>query len=407
LFLWGLWQRKRGHGVPVISHRSILPGPCPLPLHLPLPGSNLQGYNDHNYFWKLKNNFIKFVATVRESQPVSIRVYSLAGQVVAQTQAFIRPGKQSFSLSVSKPGVYLVIMTGGETMVSCKAICYETNEPVNRITCACSPDQSAKEPALKEALVYSLQYTTGDILFYRCRGGIHTTIVTDVPSVSKNYTVNFVPCIDPAGKSYAIVKIGNQTWMAENLAYLPKVSKSDTGSETMKYCYVYGYEDTVVAAAKTTLNYKTYGVLYNWPAAMNTSGKSRPIRGVMQGICTVGWHLPGDDEWKALEMSLGMTQADADTIDIRYSGSAGEKLKSTWDWTSDSLSSNYSGFTALPGGYRNMDNGFRELGNYALFWSASVLDTLGYYRGLEFNDDGVFRYRTLKSHGMSVRCVKD
>ena len=89
---------------------------------------------------------------------------------------------------------------------------------------------------------------------------------------------------DIDGKVYKVVQIGNQCWMAENLAYLPSVSPPTEGSLIDPYSYVYGYEGTDINEAKTTTNYQTYGVLYNWPATLEA--------------CPSGWHLPSDAEWK-------------------------------------------------------------------------------------------------------------
>lgn len=345
--------------------------------------------------------------TVTESQIVHVKVYNLAGQMVAQTRTMVQPGVCGFTLGVTKPGIYLVSMMVGQRTVSCKAVCEATSESSNHIFYSGTDQNNEKNPLLKQSLTYSLDYTTGDIILYRCRGGIHTTIIAESPTASRNYAVEFVQCIDPAGKSYAIVKIGDQTWMAENLAYLPVVNKSDTGSEFLKFYYVYDYEDTVVVAAKNTVNYRMYGVLYNWLAAVDIVGKSNSAPGIVRGVCPVGWHMPQDDEWKVLEMSLGMDQEDADTVNWRSSGSAGEKIKSSVGWANDSLGSNYSGFTALPGGYRNLHGGFKEIGNYTLFWSATITDTSAWYRSLNFKETGVYRMTTLKSHGFSVRCIKD
>ncbi|MFA5816943.1 MAG: FISUMP domain-containing protein [Bacteroidales bacterium] len=66
------------------------------------------------------------------------------------------------------------------------------------------------------------------------------------------------------GTKYHWVKIGNQIWMAENLAYLPSVNISSSGSETSPFYYVFGYERASVNDAKATANYATYGVLYRY-----------------------------------------------------------------------------------------------------------------------------------------------
>src|SRR5690554_6744787 len=95
------------------------------------------------------------------------------------------------------------------------------------------------------------------------------------------------------GNVYKIITIGDQVWMAENLAYLPSVNMVADGSEDAagSYYYVYGYDGTNVADAKATGNYATYDVLYNWTAAMNA--------------CPDGWHLPSDAEWTELTDYLG------------------------------------------------------------------------------------------------------
>lgn len=106
---------------------------------------------------------------------------------------------------------------------------------------------------------------------------------------------------------YKITTIGEQTWMAENLAYLPQVNKPATAitCEGELYYYVWNYEGEDKAAAKNTTEYKKSGVLYNWYAAMNkqnaTGGDVEAIPSGIKGICPDGWHLPSKAEWKKLE----------------------------------------------------------------------------------------------------------
>jgi uncharacterized protein (TIGR02145 family) len=93
------------------------------------------------------------------------------------------------------------------------------------------------------------------------------------------------------GHVYQIVTIGSQLWIAENLKYLPSVIEPITGSETIRYYYVYGYEGINETVAITTANYAAYGVLYNWPVAMDEQQAVLHPSGV-QGVCPSGWHLP-------------------------------------------------------------------------------------------------------------------
>ena len=348
-----------------------------------------------------------YVVYIEKSQAVTLEVRNIVGQVVAQTQTTVQHGTHSFAVSLSRAGIYLVSVTTGQGKEGYKVVCNETAEASDRIFYSGMVDDNARIPNFKNTTVYTLDYTSGDIILYRCRSGVHTTIVTDSPAESKNYEVEFAVCADPDGKNYAIVKINAQTWMAENLTYLPEVSASSTGSDSLKKYYVYDYEDTLVADAKNTFNYKFYGALYNWPATMGNDGKTLSGSGRLQAVCPAGWHLPDDEEWKILEENLGMNAQDADTIYLRNSGEVGKKLKSSINWINEGNGSNFSGFTALPGGYRNTHGGFRSIDNYALFWSATQSDTTIWYRSLNFNDSGVYRLTTLKSHGFSVRCIKD
>ena len=205
------------------------------------------------------------------------------------------------------------------------------------------------------------------------------------------------------GKVYKTIKIGDQVWMAENLAWLPKVSPPSAESYNKPYYYVYGYSGRSVSAAKATSNFSNYGVLYNWPAALNA--------------CPEGWHLPTDGEWTTLENYL---IANGYNYDGTTTGNKIAKAMATTNgWTSSSNKGavgnadylekrNASGFSALPGGYRFGGGSFHDVGNYGLWWSATEdSSSHAWGRGL-FSDYSDLRRGThLRVLGFSVRCLRD
>lgn len=326
-----------------------------------------------------------FSMIIPKVQTVYLKVQNLVGQVVAETKALVQPGENEFALTVNTAGIYMVSLTSEQGTSSYKVICTDATEPDNRIQFYGMIPGFHKNPLdLKSFQTgFSLGYAIGDIILYRCKSGIYTTIVTDSPVSSRNYEVEFAACADPDGKNYSIIKIGDQIWMGENIAYLPSVSSSSTGSNTIPYYYVYDYEGTNVVSAKAVSNYSTYGALYNWEAA--------------KIACPSGWHLPSDAEWTILTDYLG--------------SSAGGLMKEvgTTHWESPNAgATNVSGFTALPGGCRYYNGGFNNLGISATFWSASENGaSSAWNRNLLYDDGGVYRYNVNRSGGFSVRCLQN
>lgn len=220
--------------------------------------------------------------------------------------------------------------------------------------------------------------------------------------------------IDIDGKSYSAVKIGEQVWMAENLAYLPRVDDNSTfaGSTDARYG-VYGYDGNNVNLSKAEDNYSTYGVLYNWYAAMAGRSSRNDIPSGVQGICPTGWHLPSDAEWIVLEMTLGVPQKEANYIGWRGTNE-GSKLAGYSDlWNNGDLKNNpefgTSGYSALPGGGRWYRDGTSlNQSNNGYWWSSTQNNsTDAYCRYLHEYGSTINRYGSNKSNGFSVRCVMD
>lgn len=158
------------------------------------------------------------------------------------------------------------------------------------------------------------------------------------------------------GQTYRAVKMGKQTWMAQNLNY--KTNDS--------YCY----NDKEGMCKK-------FGRLYKWNAAKNA--------------CPSGWHLPSDKEWDTLWNTVG---------GINF---AGTKLKSKSMKGSDSFD-----FAVLPSGYRMYGGSFTNKGEEARFWNSSVFSRdQAHYWGFFNNSSNVYRSYGDKDIGLSVRCLKN
>ena len=211
---------------------------------------------------------------------------------------------------------------------------------------------------------------------------------------------------DRDGQTYKTVKIGTQTWMAENLNYAyTGVLYNNSGytSDSTSWCF-----------GNDPANCIKYGRLYTWAAAMDsvgtwsTNGKDcgygvqcTPIYPV-RGICPEGWHLPDKAEWNTLFTAVG------------GASTAGKMLSSTISWSSvpggwvrDGYGTDAYSFSALPAGLRNA-TGYNNVGYHAYFWSSSEYNSSRtYIVGLDDEFDKADLYGSGKDYGYSVRCVKD
>jgi uncharacterized protein (TIGR02145 family) len=266
--------------------------------------------------------------------------------------------------------------------------------------------------------IVPIAFKTNEIEILVYPNPIANVLNIDIESFkSKNQTGTFIDLRD--GKTYKTIKIGTQTWMAENLAYLPAVSPASTASETAKLYYVYRYHGTDIKAAKATDNYKTYGVLYNWPAAMDGSGSSRANPSGVQGVCPADWHLPSDAEWTQLENFLIANGYNYDGTTTENKIAKSLAATTLWNKSSNTgaignnLSvNNSSGFSGLPGGYLLYGGGsIRYVGNYGCWWSSSEIyqnnATASFGRGLSYSGSNMLRDYSFKVYGFSVRCVRD
>ncbi len=157
--------------------------------------------------------------------------------------------------------------------------------------------------------------------------------------------------------NFRTVRIGSQTWMAENLNC--NVSGSKCYDNNPSYC-------------------STYGRLYNWYTA--------------QSVCPSGWHLPSMEDWEVMTAYIGGASTE------------GKKLKATSDWNGNGTD-NY-GFSALPGGGGFSDGSFYGAGYYGYWWSSTENYT-AYSRVMGYGNEDAYWYSDVKDRLFSVRCLKD
>jgi uncharacterized protein (TIGR02145 family) len=141
-------------------------------------------------------------------------------------------------------------------------------------------------------------------------------------------------------------------------------------------------------------NKALYGALYNWYAVNNAKGLVYFERG---GIKEDGWRMPTSDDWDKLIATLG-----GETV-------AGAKLKELgavhWNVPNGT---NESGFTALPGGWRDTDGAFSLMESGAGFWHADEFDAVAaWWQSLSAQNPFTSLELASKHYGFSVRCVRD
>ncbi len=262
------------------------------------------------------------------------------------------------------------------------------------------------------AYTYSSNGSTYSITF--CLGGRTSGLSSGDKIATRDGVSNYTPPFvcgeiltdSRDGQQYPTVQIGTQCWMAKNLAYLPSVQSGaafTSLSNSAQAAYgVQGYSGSDIAAAKASANYITYGVLYNWYAAVATSSTNGSAEGA-QGACPTGWHVPMSVEFDTLTSYLGGSSV------------AGGKLKTTgtiyW-WSPNSSATNEVGFNGVGSGFIWSENNgsFEFLRQYAFFWSSSLrYSSAAYnryfnYGGTSFLHDS---FRESLVSGLSVRCLKD
>ncbi|MEE4177104.1 MAG: FISUMP domain-containing protein [Bacteroides sp.] len=185
------------------------------------------------------------------------------------------------------------------------------------------------------------------------------------------------------GKVYMWVKIGEQIWMAENLAYNLEGSYITENPNDTEIC----------------------GRYYNWEQA--------------QTVAPEGWHLPSKAEWFELMHYLYDNGYYCGTVSTAVAKSIA--LPGVWNNSAvasapgnpdDGCNYNSTGFSAFPAGFYGFygEYSLTYFGQWASFWSSNSANydpSFAEYIGLSYDFDGIIPGNTLKTFYMTVRCVKD
>ncbi|MBN1948051.1 MAG: hypothetical protein JW797_20450 [Bradymonadales bacterium] len=191
---------------------------------------------------------------------------------------------------------------------------------------------------------------------------------------------------------YATVLIGTQCWMAQNLDVGVMISGalSPTDNDIVeKYCY-----------GDDPANCESYGALYEWNELMGYLPSDAANPSTTRGICPAGWHVPSDEEFKVVEMALGMTQAEADLANTWRGVGVGTAM----------LQGGSSGYEALLTGRRKPYSPYFDLlgSQEYTYTSTEWGDTNAWRRCFSGAMSTVGRWNTFsKSYGFPVRCLQD
>jgi uncharacterized protein (TIGR02145 family) len=192
---------------------------------------------------------------------------------------------------------------------------------------------------------------------------------------------------DIDGNIYSTVRMGNKIWMAENIRTTKyndgtAISELRDSAEWVKLKKPgYSWYDNDSSAYKNL-----YGALYNGYIINKDK------------LCPEGWHVPSESDWQTLTYYLGNKEVAA--VKLREIGNK------HWSFQSSSWATNESGFTALPGGFRDDEGKFKGVGVTGDWWSSTKADNGSRVDYIEVTFDNYCVVDESKmNHGKSIRCL--
>lgn len=197
------------------------------------------------------------------------------------------------------------------------------------------------------------------------------------------------------GKNYPTIQLNGKCWMRENLnigTMIPWGTLSLNNGIFEKYCI-----------NNNPMKCYTFGGLYQWFEAVNYD-----FDGNAQGLCLTGWHVATDNEYKNLEIFLGMTQAQADVYGLRGTNQGSKIAFYEPIWVDGPLDMDPECDT---GGLAVLPSGFGSIHAEASLWTSNLSDQTYNFnpiaREIQSVYTGVLRFGQNDQVPYAVRCVKD
>ncbi len=161
------------------------------------------------------------------------------------------------------------------------------------------------------------------------------------------------------GNVYRFIEVAGKIWMGDNLNFETENS----------WCY-----------NDNEANCEKYGRLYSIESAKEA--------------CPAGWSLPSDQDWDNLINNIGENPA--------------FKMMKKGAWNIAPATNSFC-FSAMPGGYKNIEtDGFNTLNFFGYWWTSSrSADGLNWSKNITYDNKGVARIGYKTKMALSVRCIKN
>jgi uncharacterized protein (TIGR02145 family) len=336
----------------------------------------------------------------------TVSVFSGNGRKVIETGLTLQEGRNAFEMNLSG-GVFIIQVSGNGYSYTKKFLSQSSKMQTPRILyIGFSADRTTSLKKNKSGLIRKMYCSENDNIIFKGMSQNYATITSARPNSDTNINFNFMECKDASGNNYAVVEIGNQIWMGENL----KTTKFQNGDNiptttpaikniTSETSPIYQW-----AFDGNENNSNLYGRLYTWYATTDS-----------RNLAPFGWHVPSDTEFTTLEMYLFNNGYN---YDPSYNGDmVGKSLASNILWNTDSKGgnigcdltlNNFSDYNALPVGKRKSDGTFDYLNYSTLLWSLTGYSTTDAWgRQLCSNYPDFYNAYIPKQFGCSIRCLKN